>query len=121
MGTITRELLSASTNGRYINITTSGTPGDLLHTATSTADQFDEVWLWAVNNTSATAAVVIEWGGTDTVLDVSNVGIPAANGETLLVAGRSLAGGLSIRAYSDHETAVVSGVNIGGHINRVTN
>lgn len=116
--TISREFLSASTNGRFVNVTASGSPGTLVHTATSTGNQKDEVWLWGVNNTASSASVIIEWGGTDDVLDVQTVGIPAAQGDQLLVAGRTLAGGLSIRAYSDHASATVSGVNIGGHINR---
>ncbi len=119
MSAITREFLTGSTNGTFINITTSGTPGDLLHTATNTAGETDEIWLWAVNNSPNTASVVIEWGGTDDVTDVSNVGISAAQGEQLLVAGRSLAGGLVVRAYTDFTTATVSGVNIGGHVNRI--
>ncbi len=118
--TITREFLSASTDGDYINVTESGTPGDLIHTATNTGGEKDEVWLWGTNNTDITASVVIEWGGTDDVLDVNKVGIPPAQGRQLLIAGETLAGGLNVRAYSDHTSATVSGVNIGGHANRVS-
>jgi len=118
MTSIDREFLSQGTNGAYINITASGSPGDLIHTATSTGNEKDEVWLWGVNNTSATASLVIEWAGTDSNTDVSKVGVVAAAGEALLVAGRSLAGGLEVRAYTDFTSATISGVNIGGHINR---
>lgn len=116
--TITREFLSQGTNGAYVNITASGSPGTLIHTATSTGNQKDEVWLWGVNNTGTAASVVIEWGGTNDVTDVAAVGISAAQGEQLLIAGRSLAGGLEVRAYTDQTTATTSGVNIGGHVNR---
>lgn len=119
MTTISREFLSESTNGTYINITASGSPGDLIHTATAAGTESDEVWLWGVSNTGAVASVVIEWGGTDDVTDVMNVGLAGAQGEQLLIAGRSLAGGLAVRAYSDHTTATSSGVNIGGHVNRM--
>ena len=120
MSTISREFLSESTNGSFINVIASGTPGTLVHTATNTADEVDEVWLWGVNNTGATASVAIEWSGTDDVTDIQQVGIPSAQGDQLLVAGKTIAGGLAIRSYTDAATATSSGVNIGGHVNRIT-
>ena len=119
MTLITREDLSEGANGAYINVTTSGTPGTLIHTATSTAGEKDEVWLWGVNNTISDASVAIEWGGTDPVTNRLTVGIPSAQGEQLLVAGRTLSGGLTVRAFTDASTATVSGVNIGGFVNRI--
>lgn len=118
---ISREFLSESTNGGYINVTASGSPGTLIHTATNTAGEKDEVWLWGVNNTGSDASLVIEWAGTDDVEDITQVGIPSSNGRQLLVAGETIAGGLVIRAYSDHPSATISGVNIGGNVNRLSN
>jgi len=118
MTTIAREFLSEGPDGIYVNITTSGSPGTLIHTATNTGNEKDEVWLWGVTNAGTLASVVIEWGGTDDVTSVLNVGLAAAQGEQLLLAGRTLAGGLEVRAYTDHTTATTSGVNIGGHTNR---
>ncbi len=118
MTSISREFLSSSTNGRYINITASGSPGTLIHTATNTGNEKDEVWLCGVANVPSNASVTIEWGGTDDVIDINQVGISAAAGEQLLIPGRSLAGGLAVRAYTDSTTATTSGVNIGGHVNR---
>jgi len=118
MTSVTREFLSEGANGSYINITASGSPGDLIHTATNTGNEKDEVWLWGSNNTADTASVVVEWAGTNDVTDITQVGIPAAQGRQLLVAGESLAGGLAVRAYSTFASASVSGVNIGGHVNR---
>lgn len=120
MSPITREFLSESTDGGFINITTSGSPGTLIHTATSTAGEKDEVWLWGVNNSASLASVAIEWGGTDANLDRQLVGIPSAEGDQLLIAGKTIAGGLPIRVYSTHPSASVSGVNIGGHVNRIS-
>ena len=118
MTSISREFLSESTNGRFINITASSSPGTLIHTATNTGNEKDEVWLGGVANVGSDASVVLEWGGTDDVADINQVGIAAANGEQLLIAGRALAGGLEVRAYTDAPTATTSGVNIGGHVNR---
>ena len=118
MTSIAREFLTESTNGRYVNITTSGSPGTLIHTAINTGNEKDEVWLWGVTNAGTDSSVVIEWGGQDDVTDVLNVGVPAGDGEHLLIAGRALAGGLEVRAYVNHAIATVSGLNIGGHVNR---
>ena len=43
--TITKTLLSGSTNGRQIKVAATATPGTTIHTATNTAGQMDEVWL----------------------------------------------------------------------------
>ena len=115
---IAREFLTEGTSGIYVNITASGSPGTLIHTATNTGNEKDEIWLWGVTNAGTSSSVVIEWGGLDDVTDILSVGIPAANGEQLLVAGRALAGGLEVRAYVNHAIASVSGLNIGGHVNR---
>jgi hypothetical protein len=120
MSPITREFLSESTDGVDINITTSGSPGTLIHTATSTAGEKDEIWLWGVNNAATIASVAIEWAGTDDNLNRHLVGIPSAEGDQLLIAGKTLAGGLDVRVYSTHPSASVSGVNIGGHVNRIS-
>jgi len=119
--TISREFLSESTNGGYINVTASGSPGTLIHTATSTVGEKDEVWLWGVNNTASPASLVIEWSGVDDVTDITQVGIPSANGRQLLVAGETIAGGLEVKVYTDQLTATTSGVNIGGNVNRMSN
>ncbi len=120
MSPITREFLSQGANGALVNITASGSPGTLIHTATNAGGEKDEVWLWGVNNTGSTASVVIEWAGTDDVTDIHQVGIPSANGDQLLIAGKTIAGGLEIRAYTAEGVATVSGLNIGGHVNRLS-
>lgn len=120
MSPLSREFLSESTNGNYINVVTSGSPGTLVHTATAEAGEKDEVWLWGVNNTADIASVTIEWGGTDTNTDVTKVGMPASQGRQLLIAGESLAGGLTVRVFADTDTATASGINLGGHVNRIS-
>lgn len=119
MTSITKEFLSNSTNGRHINLTTSGTPGTLIHTATSMADQKDEVWLYANNTFASTANLTVEWGGTNNPDDLLQVGIPSQQGDVLVVAGKPLAGGVAVRAYSDATAAASSGINISGWVNRI--
>ena len=120
MSPITREFLTEGANGAFVNVTASGSPGTLIHTATNTGGEKDELWLWGVNNAAPTADVVIEWAGTDDVTDIQQVGIPPANGDQLLIAGKTIAGGLEVRAYTTHAVATVSGLNVGGHVNRIS-
>jgi len=120
MSPISREFLSESTNGGYINVTASGSPGTLIHTSTAVAGEKDEVWLWGVNNTANEASLVIEWAGVDDVANITQVGIPSANGRQLLIAGETIAGGLEIKVYSNQLVAASSGINIGGNVNRMS-
>jgi len=115
---ISKEYLSASDHGRHINITISGSPGTLIHTTTADPNSKDEIWLYGVNNASDEAILFVEWGGTDPVENLHTVGIPASQGDVLIIAGKVLGSGLAVRAYSDHATATSSGINISGWVNR---
>ena len=54
MATISRIHLSASTDGRPIEVAASASAGTTIHTGPSVNDDYDEIWLWACNhNTSA--------------------------------------------------------------------
>jgi len=116
---ISKEYLSSSDHGRHINITASGTPGDLLHVATTAADEKDEVWLYAVNNANNQGTLFIEWGGNNDVVDLHTVGLPSAQGDVLITAGKVIGSGLDVRAYADSSTASVSGINLSGWVNRL--
>lgn len=50
MSTYSKLKLSGSTDGRVVAITSLTSPGDTIHTAVSGTTDYDEVWLWAANN-----------------------------------------------------------------------
>jgi len=113
--TITKTLLSGSTNGRQIKVAATATPGTTIHTATNTAGQMDEVWLWAVNSDTSNRKLTVELGGTTSPDDTIEVTIPAESGLVLVVPGLVLNGGVAIRAFA----ATADVVLISGFVNRI--
>lgn len=75
---ITKGVLSASSGGRRIKITATGTPGTTVHTVTTTVGTVEDVYLDVMNNHTAAVDVHVEWGGTTDPDDVIHYfGVPA--------------------------------------------
>lgn len=106
---------SGSTNGRPIALAATATPGTLLHTATSTAGQVDEVYVWLANIDTETRQVTLEVGGTGTS-DQWIVSIDAKAGGALVLPGIRFNGGVAIRAFADSANKVNATVIV----NRIT-
>jgi len=122
VATIEKRLLSASTNGRMIQVTTSFTlggssNGNLIHTAVSGTTNLDEVHLFAVNNTSSDSLLVIQYGNQGQWNEV-RFNVPGQVGLIPVVEKLLLQNSLEIRAYSGDSTA--NAVNVGGYVNRIT-
>lgn len=115
MATISKVLLSGGTNGRNILVAATATAGTLIHTATSAANTFDEVWLWAVNSSSVDVKITIEFGGVTAPNDHVEYTVPAEDGLYLLIPGLPLNGGVVVRAFAG--TGSVLTVN--GYVNRI--
>lgn len=115
MATNTEELLSGSTSGKPILISTTATPGTLIHTAVTGTASEDNVWIYACNNHTAVVTLTIEYGGT-TAAEQIIMGIPAKEGLILVIPGLPLNGGLVIRAFA----SVTNVVSITGLVNRRT-
>jgi hypothetical protein len=120
MATFSKITLSGSTDGRMIQVGATSTPGTLIHTASSTATTYDELWLYAVNSDTTARKLTLEFGGTSVAADLMESTIPAESGLYLLVPGLVLKGNstaaLVVRAFA--ATAAV--VNIAGYVNRIT-
>ena len=123
MSTISKVLLSSSTQGKPIEVDATSTggadfPGSTaqpIHTAVSGTTDLDEVWLWASNNSSTQSVLLtIEWGGT---ADPANTIRALINpNETQLVApGWLLQNSLNIRAFA----SVTNTITIVGYANRM--
>ena len=113
MATFTKVLLSESVSGRQIPIVNTATTGNLIHTAHATAQ--DEVWLYAVNITTTSVLLTIEWIGVADAFKIM-VGVPSRSGYVLVVPGLVITGGNIIRAFAD----VASVINVAGFVNRIT-
>ena len=112
--TISRQLLSGSTNGRGVKVAATATPGTLVHTAHATS--LDEVWLWCVNTDSSARKLTVEFGGTTSPDDLIEVSIPPESGLVLVSPGLTVTGGVVVRAFAATANVLV----VMGHVNRIT-
>jgi len=100
MPTLTPVIPSGSTNGRPIKVAATATPGTLIHTATSTSGQFDELTLYAMNTDSSDRKLTIELGGVTDPDDLIERTIPAESGLVPILVGHRLNGGVAVRAFA---------------------
>ena len=112
--TISRQLLSGSTNGRGVKVAATATPGTLIHTAHATS--LDEVWLWCVNSDTVARKLTVEFGGTTSPDDLIEVAIPSESGLVLVSPGLTVTGGVVVRAFAATANVLV----VMGHVNRIT-
>jgi hypothetical protein len=116
MATALKRKLSGSTDGLGIELSTTSTPGDLIHTAVAgtTAGTFDEVWIEAVNNSTAAIQLTLEWGSHDHAQNIIQTVNPKS-GLVKITDGLILQNGLDINAF-----ASATGITIHGYVNTIT-
>lgn len=114
MASITKQLLSGSTNGRMVQITATSSTGTLLHTAVAGTSSIDEIILYAVNTSTSDVLLVVEYGGTGVANEIDFV-IPAQVGLVDIGGRLVLQNGLTLRAYA----GTGSVINVGGYVNRI--
>ena len=108
--------LSASSNGRGIKVTATASPGSLIHTALDSiaANEWDEVFIQAVNTSGSAVKLTVEWGGASSPDDLIEITIPAESGFTEVIGGNVLQNGAAVRAF-----AAQANVNVlHGYVNR---
>lgn len=118
MATFSKIALSGSTDGRMIKVAATATAGTTLHTGSSTATTFDEIWLYAVNSDTAARKLTVEWGGVSSPDDLIEFTVPAESGLYLITAGLVIKGNatpLLVRAFC----ATANVVMIAGFVNRI--
>ena len=95
----------------------TATAGTLIHTAVAgtTANTFDEIWLWAVNSDTTARKLTIEFGGTTAPDDLIEVTIPPESGLFQIVPGLVLQNGAVVRAFA----ATANVVMIHGFANEI--
>ena len=119
MATYSKIHLSGSTDGRLIKVAATATAGTTIHTGSSTATTYDEVWLYAVNSDTTDRKLTIEFGGVSSPDDLIEQTITAESGLLLVVPGLVIKGNataLLVRAFA----ATANVVMIGGYVNRIT-
>ena len=119
MATFSKIALSGSTDGRMIKVAATATAGTTLHTGSTTATTFDEIWLYAVNSSASSVKLTVEWGGTSSPDDLIELSIAAESGLVLVSPGLVIKGNataLIVRAFA----ATANVINIAGYVNRIT-
>jgi len=119
MATYSKIHLSGSTDGRLIKVAATATAGTTIHTGSTTATTYDEVWLYAVNSDTTDRKLTIEFGGVSAPDDLIEQTITAESGLILVVPGLVIKGNataLVVRAFA----ATTNVVMIGGYVNRIT-
>lgn len=101
--------LSDSTHGRGIAVVATASPGTSLHTALASpaSEEWDEIHLYAVNNTGSAVMLTVEFGGTDAA-DRIAVNVPANSGLVDILPGLMLNNGAALRAYASTANAVTA-------------
>lgn len=115
MATFSKIPLSNSTNGKGILVSASASLGTALHTATTSTEFFDEVWMYAVNTSASTSKLTIEYGGTD-AQDNIELNVSAENGLVLVVPGLFLNNSLNVTAFA----SIPNVIAIHGYAHRVS-
>lgn len=107
--------LSASADGRGIAIAATATPGTLVHqaTASTAANEWDEVFINAINTSATAVKLTIEWGGT-TANDQVEITIPPEAGFTQVIPGHVLQNTREVRAFAASANVIV----LHGYVNR---
>ena len=107
--------LSNSTNGKGIIVTKTSTPGTSVHTAVSGTSSFDEIWLYAYNNSVSATKLTIEFGS---FLEQDNIelSIPGESGLVLVLPGLFLHDSLVVTAFAP----VANVISIHGYVHRVS-
>jgi hypothetical protein len=116
MATFTKQLLSASTNGKAIKVAATSTAGTTIHTAVSGTSSLDEVWLYAHNSSAATVKLTLEWGEASAPDGHIEINIGAEGTGLVLVApGLLLQNSLVIKAFA----GTTNVITLTGYVNRI--
>ena len=108
--------LSGSADGRGIKVAATSTPGTPVHSALSSvaANEWDEIFIQAVNTSDSDVKLTMEWGGATSPDDLIEVTIPAESGFTEVIPGHVLQNGAAVRAFAAEANVIV----LHGYVNR---
>ena len=116
MATFSKQILSGGTTGKNIKVVATASAGTTIHTSVSGTSDLDEVWLYAMNTDSADRKLTIEYGGTTSPDDLTEITIGTEAGWVLVCPGLLLQNSLVIKAFAAAANVVV----INGYVNRIT-
>ena len=115
MPTFTKVKLSGSTDGKGVLVAQTATAGTTIHTAGSGTVNWDEIWLYAVNEHTADLVLTIEYGSAG-VEDNMTVTVPSKSGLQLIIPGLLLQNSAILKAFA----ASANKITLHGFVNRIT-
>lgn len=117
MSTYSKLKLSASTDGLPIKIAATAIgSADTIHTAVSGTDSLDEIWIWAVNNSTSAIKLTICWGGVTDVDHTIEYTVAAEEGLKMIIPGLVLQNAKVVKAFA----ATTNQITITGFVNRIS-
>tara|TARA_R100000781_G_scaffold68798_1_gene43389 strand:+ start:410 stop:763 length:354 start_codon:yes stop_codon:yes gene_type:complete len=116
MATYSKQLLSGSTNGKNIEVAATSSAGTTIHTAVSGTSDLDEIWLYACGTSDSDVKLTLEFGGTTSADDHTEITITGEAGWVLVCPGLLLQNGLIVKAFA----GTTNVININGYVNRIT-
>jgi hypothetical protein len=105
--------------GLAIKVAATATAGTAIHTASSTATTIDEIWLYAVNTSTSSVKLTIEWGETTSPDGHIEVTVLPEAGLVTVIPGLVMQGNASakvVRAFAGTANVIC----IHGYVNRIT-
>ena len=115
MSTFTKRALSGSTNGKGIKVVATATAGTTIHTAVAGTSDFDEIWLWCVNSSTADVKLTLEYGEATAPDGNIEYTVGAENGLKIILPGTILQNELVLKAFAGTADVLV----IHGFVNRI--
>lgn len=117
MATFSKAKLSGSTDGLPIKVAATAIgSADTIHTAVAGTDNFDEIWIWAVNNSSSAIKLTICWGGATDVDHTIEYTVAAEEGLKMIIPGLILQNAKVVKAFA----ATANQITILGFVNKIT-
>jgi len=119
MATFTKKKLSASTDGKAVKVVATATAGTTIHTGSATATTIDEVWIYAVNSSTSSVKLTIEWGEATAPDGNIEVTVQPEAGLVTVIPGLLIVGNatpLVVKAFA----ATASVICIHGFVNQIT-
>lgn len=105
--------------GLGIKVAATATAGTAIHTASSTTTTIDEIWLYAVNTSTSSVKLTIEWGEATAPDGNIEVTILPEAGLVTIIPGLPLQGNATpkvVRAFAGTANVIV----MHGFVNRIT-
>ncbi len=105
--------------GLAIKVAATATAGTAIHTASTTTTTIDEIWLYAVNSSTSSVKLTIEWGEATAPDGNIEVTVLPEAGLVTVIPGLLLQGNATakvVRAFAGTANVIM----IHGFVNRIT-